>query len=114
VFIRKKIVKGREYYQVVESVRQGDKVRQRLIVALGGTPDPVKALRQMKQECNFLRYVPVSRKPTSKEPSAERVAEHKQKVRLQGRIAELANVLKKRLIGAKRPAGRTRRRTRKD
>jgi hypothetical protein len=102
MFIRQKIVKGRKYYQVVESVRQGDKVRQHVIVALGGTPDPVKALRQMKHDLNFLRYVSVSRKPTSIESSAERVAEHKQKVRLQGRITKLANILKKGLISVKR------------
>jgi hypothetical protein len=48
VFVRSKVAKGHKYYQIVEGVRDGAKVRQRVIVALGACPDPVKALKNKK------------------------------------------------------------------
>ena len=40
-FIRKKTIKGNDYYYKVESIREGDKVRQKVIEYLGTTP-PIK------------------------------------------------------------------------
>lgn len=42
-FIRKKTVHGKEYAQLVESYREGDKVRQRVLLHLG-TYSPAEAL----------------------------------------------------------------------
>ena len=36
MFIRKKIIKGQTYYYLVESYREGGKVKQRVIKYLGG------------------------------------------------------------------------------
>jgi hypothetical protein len=39
MYARTKVAKGHTYYQIVEGVRDGDKVRQRVILALGrGVP----------------------------------------------------------------------------
>jgi hypothetical protein len=33
MYVRSKVVKGQTYYQIVEEVRDGDKVRQRVVIA---------------------------------------------------------------------------------
>jgi hypothetical protein len=55
MFVRKKIVQGREYYQIVEGVRTGPKVRQRIVLALGTSPDPRVAMRGWRHRLNRLR-----------------------------------------------------------
>ena len=42
VFLRKKIIKGRAYYYLVKSVREGDKVKQKCIRYLGKPEDFIK------------------------------------------------------------------------
>jgi hypothetical protein len=49
VFIRSKVVKGHTYYQIVEGVRTGPKVRQRIVLALGTSPDPRATLEKMEE-----------------------------------------------------------------
>jgi hypothetical protein len=55
LFIRSKVVKGNTYYQIVEGVRTGTKVRQRIVLALGTSPDPRGATRTWKRYLNRLR-----------------------------------------------------------
>jgi hypothetical protein len=55
VFIRSKVVKGNTYYQIVEGVRTGPKVRQRIVLALGTSPDPRVAIRGWRRRLNRLR-----------------------------------------------------------
>jgi hypothetical protein len=105
VWIRCKVVKGREYYQVVESVRVRGKIRQRVVVALGQEPDLLKALRRMKSDLASLRWVAAA----TRSPRPERIAEHKRKARLQGRVAVLSNLLKKGSIPPVKTIGRRRR-----
>ena len=50
MFIRKKVVKGTAYYQIVETVRDRGRVRQNVRVALGTTANPREALAAMKRE----------------------------------------------------------------
>ena len=55
VYVRSKIVKGTAYYQIVEGRREGGRVRQRVVLALGRTPDPEAALKGMKRTLARLR-----------------------------------------------------------
>jgi hypothetical protein len=55
VFIRSKVVKGHTYYQIVQGVRTGPRVRQRIVLALGQDPDPAVALRTMKRTLKRLQ-----------------------------------------------------------
>jgi hypothetical protein len=50
MYVRPKIARGKTYYQIVEGVRTGDRVRQRIVLALGPTPDPRIALEQWRRE----------------------------------------------------------------
>jgi hypothetical protein len=50
VYVRKKTARGRDYYQIVQGMRDGPRVRQRVIVALGTEPDPAAALEAMRRE----------------------------------------------------------------
>ena len=53
-FIREKTIKGHKYYYEVESVREGDKVRQKVIKYLGTTPTikekPTEKVIEKKEE----------------------------------------------------------------
>ena len=49
-YIRKKTVKGVDYFQIVEGVRTGDKVTQNVIASLGTDRDPKKALKRLTSE----------------------------------------------------------------
>jgi hypothetical protein len=51
-FVRKKRVKGYEYYQVVENYRGDGKVRQRMLEHLGGYPTVEAAIDDLS---NLLR-----------------------------------------------------------
>ncbi len=55
MYVRKKTVKGTGYYQIVRGVRDGDRVRQEVVLALGTTPDPAEALKGMKRKLARLR-----------------------------------------------------------
>jgi hypothetical protein len=55
MYVRKKTVKGRDYYQIVTGVRDGERVQQRIVLALGTTPDPRAALKGMERELARLR-----------------------------------------------------------
>jgi hypothetical protein len=55
MYIRKKLVREHTYYQVVEGVRDGAHVYQRVVVALGTTPKPTVALADMKAALAELR-----------------------------------------------------------
>jgi hypothetical protein len=106
VYIRSKAAKRHIYYQIVEAVRDGERVRQRVVLALGRTPDPrvalegwrrdVKALRLQRA---FLAEMEWSSKRSSK--TAGRLIAH-----LDARIAEteskverLAGLIKSKSIG---------------
>ncbi len=45
MFIRRKIMRGETYYQVVETYRDGARVRHRNIVSLGQCPTPQEVLK---------------------------------------------------------------------
>jgi hypothetical protein len=55
VYIRSKLARGKVYYQIVQGVRSGPRVRQRIVMALGPTPDPAIALEIMKHDLKSLR-----------------------------------------------------------
>jgi hypothetical protein len=55
VFLRSKVARGKTYYQIVRSERVGHAVSQRVMVALGRTPDPKVALEEMRRELAALR-----------------------------------------------------------
>src|SRR4051812_41784881 len=54
MFVRKRVVKGRDYYAVVESYRDGARVRHRQIVALGDLPDVPTATQETRREVRRL------------------------------------------------------------
>jgi hypothetical protein len=49
MFVRAKITKGRTYYQLVTAKRDGEKIGQHIVVALGTTPDAAEALKRTKR-----------------------------------------------------------------
>ncbi len=49
-YVRRKQVKGRTYYQVVETYRDGDKVRQRVLVHIGEYPTVEEALAGLAED----------------------------------------------------------------
>ena len=49
MFIRSKVVGHTTYYQVVESYRDGTRVRHRTIVSLGTAPTVPEAIRDMER-----------------------------------------------------------------
>jgi hypothetical protein len=55
VYIRTKIARGKTYYQIVEGVREGKRVRQRVVLALGRTADPKAVLGQWQRQIVSLR-----------------------------------------------------------
>ncbi len=48
-FVRTKRVGGREYYQLVESYRENDKVRQRVLAHLGRSPTVEAAIEDLER-----------------------------------------------------------------
>jgi hypothetical protein len=85
--IRMKVAKGDKYHQVVETRRVGDKVSQRVVVILGTTADPVKALAELKQELHSQR---VKRSPFPEKNATESIVLAKERKRLDVSIARLA------------------------
>lgn len=55
MYIRTKIVKGFTYYQVVAGHRDGAKVRQKIVAALGQSPTVEGALKVEKRRLSRLR-----------------------------------------------------------
>lgn len=49
MYIRSKVVKGAEYFQVVQGVREGGRVRHRTLVSLGRHPTVAEALEHEKR-----------------------------------------------------------------
>jgi hypothetical protein len=87
VYIRSKTAKGHTYYQIVEGVRDGERVRQRVVVALGSTPDPRAALKNIRRELARLERER-GRWPRGYKPESRTRARRLE--RLDARIAELA------------------------
>ncbi len=50
MYVRKKTIKGREYYYLVKSVRRGDTIRQVYLEYLGSEPPSKKAVEAAKKE----------------------------------------------------------------
>jgi hypothetical protein len=50
MFIRAKVVKGKTYHQVIDTVRVGSRIQQRVVVSLGTTPDPAAVLEATRRE----------------------------------------------------------------
>jgi hypothetical protein len=64
MFIRTKVAKGHTYYQIVECVRDGDKIRQRVVASLGPgvcgehgmeAPKPAHVLKEMSWQLRRVR-----------------------------------------------------------
>jgi hypothetical protein len=55
VYIRTKVAKGQTYYQLVEGRREGGKVRQRIVAALGRNPTIEGSLADLKWQLTRLR-----------------------------------------------------------
>ncbi len=55
MFIRRKTVKGLDYYQVIETYRDAGRVRHRTIGSLGPHPTPVLAVRACRSRVRHLR-----------------------------------------------------------
>jgi hypothetical protein len=49
MFVRRRMVRGIAYYQIVEGIRTGTRVHQRLVLALGREPDPRVALQEWQR-----------------------------------------------------------------
>lgn len=55
MYVRSKVARGKTYYQIMEEVGDGERVRQRIVLALGRTPDPRVALKQWRRGLESLR-----------------------------------------------------------
>jgi hypothetical protein len=53
--VRSQVVKGRRYFKIVEGVRTGTQVRQRLVLSLGRESDPQVVLREWKRLLSELK-----------------------------------------------------------
>jgi hypothetical protein len=112
MFVRAKTAKGKTYYQVVENVRIGSTVKQRVVVSLGTTSDPKAALKALKAE--MAQEEPV-RRPGYRAPlpPSRRVASRwRREDAVRDRVRVLTRVVKQGLIGSppRRCAVSTRRR----
>ncbi len=86
MYIRTKAARGHTYYQVVEGVRDGAHVYQRVVVALGTTPKPAIALANMKAALADLRR---KRRQWPKDHVSESMAINVKIKRLDARVGEL-------------------------
>lgn len=102
MYIRSKTAKGHTYYQIVEGVRTGDRVRQRIVLALGPSPDPREALKLWRRELGRLqrergRWTPWDGMPKA---TAKRIERLEARIEvLAGRIETLAGLTKNKSIG---------------
>ena len=108
MYVRSMVVKGATYYQIVEGKRDGDRVRQRVVLALGRTPDPRVALKEWRRELRslerrqgqliFRRMWELGRSPTPADsPDIARLSVRREK--LQAKIETLAGLIKSKSIG---------------
>jgi len=109
VYIRCKIAKGKTYYQIVKGVRDGPRVRQRIVVSLGTSPDPATALDGMRRELKRLRR---ERKSWLRghEPVTKTLARRRERLDawigdLESKIETLAGIVKSGLIGTTKRGG---------
>jgi hypothetical protein len=56
MFVRKVTVKGVDYFQIIKGVREGDRVRQVLVAALGTTDDPREALKRLREKLKGVQW----------------------------------------------------------
>jgi hypothetical protein len=103
VYIRSKTAKGQTYFQVVEGVRDGARVRQRIVVSLGRTPDPAAALKGMRGELARLRRER-NEWPSGCRPDSKTLAHRLERLDvwigdLETSIGTLAEIIKKGLVG---------------
>jgi hypothetical protein len=102
MYVRSKVVKGKTYYQIVEGVREGPRVRQRVVLALGTTQDPRRALEQWKRGLQRLRreraqWAPW---PGMSKTTARRLERLDAKIAdLESHIAKLTSLIKSKMIG---------------
>src|SRR5262245_7637640 len=102
MYVRSKVVKGRTYYQIVEGVRDGSRVRQRVVLALGTTQDPRRALEQWKRGLQRLRreralWAPW---PGMSKTTARRIERLDARIGdLESQIAKLTGLIKAKMIG---------------
>jgi hypothetical protein len=71
MYVRKKTASGREYYQLVESFREGGKARQRVVAHLGKYTTVDKALADLPRRIDLRRRT-LSRYPKSLQAGRER------------------------------------------
>ena len=90
MYVRSKIVKGRTYYQIVEGVRFGSAVRQKVVMSLGTIADPAVALEDMKWRLAATR----AEFDRGKVKAAPRM------VRLEMNVEKLSSILGRDLIGS--------------
>jgi hypothetical protein len=95
MYIRSKVSKGHTYYQIVDGVRVGAKVVQRVLIPLGTTSDPKAALKNMRQELVELR-----REYTHQVIRSDRRIEnyHRRIRKLEVRIRDLSHIVKHKLL----------------
>jgi hypothetical protein len=114
VYVRSKIAKGETYYQIVEGVREGPRVRQRVVIALGRTSNPHVALEEWRQRLKSLQWrqnvqmalargerVIVIGEPCAAKKDPVRVIERRDAViaELKSKIKQLSALLKSKKIG---------------
>jgi hypothetical protein len=117
VFIREKVVKGYCYFQVVRAVRDGAKVRQVIVAALGRNPTVEGALQAEKRSLARLRR-DRGLWPARLDPSVYPKSITKRMASLDARIAEsterierLKGIIKIMRAGAKNRARRANEKT---
>jgi hypothetical protein len=102
MYVRSVVAKGHTYYRIVEGVREGPKVRQRIVLSLGRESDPRRALKQWKRSLDQLQRER-ARWPSETETSkttARRIERLDAQISdLKTRIFELTSLIKVKLIG---------------
>lgn len=97
MYIRSKVANGRTYYQIVDGIRRGSVVCQRVLVPLGTTPDPAVALEDMRRELAEIRagYVRGTLRSNQRMERAYRRMD-----RLETKIRDLSHIMEHKLLGA--------------
>jgi hypothetical protein len=110
MFVRGKVVKGRTYYLIVEGVREGPRVRQRIVLSLGREPNPRVVLRRWKRRLGRLREQQESDRFEAGleahslcrrgKPKARKLEKTNSRIaKLEPRVEMLAGLIKARKIG---------------
>jgi hypothetical protein len=105
MYVRRRVVKGNVYFQIVEGVREGPRVRQRIVLSLGREANPPVVLKKWRRFLIELQGYRdrVARSGSfhsdrSKAHALERIGARIAK--LESRIARLAELILARKIGA--------------